>query len=74
MMTPGERTRALWRLPKHLLFIFALGIITLFELPGGGSVTVRMLIGNVLALMILGHKFPQAVKDCFRAITYDIFE
>lgn len=69
MMTPEERSKAFKRTIKHLLFIFVLGIISLFELPRGGSPTVRMLIGNVVALMILGDRFPQGLKDYFRAIT-----
>lgn len=68
-MTAKDCTYALHRFVSHLQFIFILGIITLFKLPDGESVTVRMLIGNVLKLMILCHKFPRATKDFFRAMT-----
>ena len=69
MMTKEERQRALYRTIKHMFFIMVFGIISLFELPGGGTPTVRMLIGNVVALMILGRRFPQGLKDSFQAIT-----
>lgn len=69
MMTQEERSRALNRTIRHLLFILGLGIITLLELPKGGTPTVRMLIGDIVALMILGHRFPQGLKDSFKAIT-----
>lgn len=73
-MTDKEKVKAIWRVFKYMLFIGFMGGVTQFTLPPEKNVWIRLSLGIVLGMMILGRKLPEAIRDYLKAMTDEIFE
>lgn len=73
-MTEKEKIKAVLRALKYALFIGFMGCLTEFALPPEKNVWIRISLGCVLGMMMLGRKLPEAIKDYLRAMTNGIFD
>lgn len=73
-MTDKEKIKAILRAFKYALFIGFMGCLTEFTLPPEKNVWIRISLGCVLGMMILGRKLPEAIRDYLKAMNDEIFE